>query len=162
MPNIERRRMQPISFIKDVEPDVRVMDLVIGQQQIAEMEDWSDINAEELANDVKQLICESDPEYRKYFNSQPLDAQKITYEYDMYPAPIQGPELGIHVLVCFSENWSKDWGGEVIAYEECEPSEVLASDPGRICIITNNAWYKVSQPNVRAGEQLNYLFFRLV
>lgn len=162
MPSIELRRQQPISLVKDVEPDVRILDLVIGQQQIEEMEDWSIVDAEELANDIKQLICESDPEYRRYFNSQPLDTQKITYEYDMYPAPVQGPEVGIHVLVCFAENWSKDWGGEFIAYEECEPSEVVASFPGRILIMTNSAWYKVSQPNVRAGADLNYLFFRLI
>ena len=158
---VQLRAMQPISLVKDVEPNFEVFDLIIQQQQLEEMEAFETINAEELANDVKQLICESDPRYRKYFNVEPQLVTKMTFDYDIYPEPIPGPSSGVQVLTCFSKSWSKDWGGEIIGYTECEPTDVVASFPGRVIIATTEAWWKVTQANVRAEEKLNYLFFTL-
>ena len=72
-----RRKEQPISFIKDVEPDLSVYDLLIQQQQIEEMESFDTIDAEELAKDVIQLLGESDPKFRRYLDIKPTYVSKI-------------------------------------------------------------------------------------
>lgn len=156
-----RRKEQPISFIKDVEPDLSVYDLVIQQQQIEEMESFDTIDAEELAKDVIQLLGESDPKFRRYLDIKPTYVSKIKYTHDAYPVPMRGYNDALQVLVCFAKSWSKDWGGEIIAYTECEPSDIIASHPGRISVLSNDAWWKVTHPNVAATYDLDYLFFVL-
>lgn len=156
----QMRLEQPLSFIKGVEPDFEVFDLVVSQQQVEDL-DFSDVDANELAEDIKQLICESDPKYRRYMDVTPDDVAKFTVDYDNYPEPIRGPAKGVQVAVCFAKSWSKDWGGEIIGFTECEPDDIIASFPGRIVIAKSNAWWKISQPNVRASDKLNYLFFTL-
>jgi hypothetical protein len=161
---VRKRLEQPISLVRGVEPDISYYDLLIQQQQIEELEDFETIDAVELANDVKQLLCADDPKLRRWIDCKPDYVRKIKYEYDAYPIPMRGPDVGtgVHVLACFAKSWSKDWGGEIIAYTECDPSDVVASFPGRIAVISNDAWWKVTQPNVAATEDLNYLFFTLL
>ena len=162
MPKLTRERLeQPISYIKGVEPEIEIFDLLIEQQQIEEMEAFATVDAEELANDVKEVLCTTVSGFGEYKNSEPEFVSKITYTHDSYPVPLRGYTDRIQVLVCFAKVWSKDWGGEIIGYTECEPTEVIASHPGRIYVLSNDAWWKVTHPNVAATEELNYLFFTL-
>lgn len=154
------KEVTPISFLKDVEPDLKIFDLLVQQQSLEEL-DIENVNAEEMACEIRNELCMSDPLYRRYLSKNPNNAQIFTVNYDEYPVPIRGPGSGIQVQVCLSKAWSKHWGGEIIAYEECEPSEIVSSYPGRIVVAHNDAWWKVSQPNVMAEEQLIYLFFTL-
>lgn len=156
-----RRERQPLCNIPGVEPEVDVYDLLVQQQQIDEMEDFDTVDADELAEDIKKVLCETDPNMRRYLDTKPEEVSKFKIEYDNYPTPMRGPNNGVDVLVCFAKNWSKDWGGEIITFEECDPKDVIASYPGRIVVNKNEAWIKVSQPNVRAEEELKYLFFTL-
>jgi len=161
MSKVIERLQQPISLIKDVEPELKVFDLVIGQQQLEET-DLDNVDIEELAEDIKQELCMSDPMLRRYLSAKPQLVQLFEYTSDIYPSPLQGPGRGVQVAVCLSKAWSKDWGGEIISFEECEPKDVVASYPGRITVVYNEAWWKISQPNIRAEEPLKYLFFALV
>ena len=155
-----RRELAPISFLKGVEPDLKVFDLLVEQQALEEL-DYENADADELACEIRDELCMADPLYRRYLSKQPNLSQIFTVDYDEYPVPIRGPGAGIQVQVCLSKGWSKDWGGEIIAYEECEPSEIVASYPGRVVVSHNDAWWKVSQPNIEAKEKLIYLFFTL-
>lgn len=155
---------QPMSYT-ETEVDVTFIDNVVDQDDAGWLVDNLDANDYEelirVANEIKQHVCNSDAKFRRYFNSSPTDIQLHNFEYDVYPEPFVGQKDSVLVLFCMCTGWSKDWGGEVIFFEQSEPSEVLGSYPGRIIVSQEDVWTKVTQPNVAATSSLKYLIFRL-
>jgi len=158
------RKETPMSFNTN-EVEVTFIDNVVDQEDADHLVKNLDVNDYEelisIADEIKNHVCNSDPKYRRYFNSKPYDVQVHNFEYDVYPEPFKGKENEVLVMLCMCSSWSKDWGGEVIFFEQSEPSEVLASYPGRIIVQDGETWSKVTQPNVAAVGPLKYLFFRL-
>jgi len=161
--SLRRMMEQPLSLLADDnECTMLSFDNGVSQQQIEELV-LEDEDMQEIAEEVKDLIVNHFPQYRKYFNSEPKLVELVEYKYDEYPEPIRGVSnnKGITVLVCLARYWSKHWGGDVLGYHRTEPVEVVSSYPGRIIVSEGDNWVKVSQPNVSAETQLHYLQFKL-
>lgn len=150
----------------DSEPCVWFYDNVITQNDVDIIHPY-DMTPEELqelsANILTELRMANPEQFRRYTEKNIVYPMVTRYTYDTYPVPFAGPtESGLTIAACFAKSWNKNWGGEFMTFHQTEPEDIISTYPGRVFVLEGTAWCKISQPNVNAKENLDYLFFRLV
>jgi hypothetical protein len=146
------------------EPMLEFYDNIVTQQHVDMIDAYklSDEEVISLCNDIVEELMNVDRKYARYIGRPVITPHIHTYTYDSYPEPFHAPENGYVVNVCLAKSWSKNWGGEFITFHSTEPEDIVASYPGRIFVSHGTPWCKISQPNIKAEDDLIYLSFRLV
>ena len=148
----------------EVEPEIVVLDNVITQTDVDEYQNiinFKEHEIEDLADRCLEQITSNHLELKQYAGHPTFDVKVVQYKHDEYPVPLNGTDDDIVVMCNFTKGWKHHWGGEVIFYENSEPSEVVTSFPGRVIVVSNACAWKVTQPNIKSEQNLVYLTFKV-